>query len=450
MIRETRTFLLTIALPALFVAAGGAKLLLYMWDGLWKEEQTELDLRAQLIADAIEDRSRDADFDGREPPPHDDPPSRFRDHTPPPHDDPPPRFRKHEPPPHRPGHRRTSEKRHKLIAICEEVRTNKSWVAGCAAFEVAGRHGERIYATPDWPASPNLVGECHLGPPAGDGTLRVARADGGGAMRSRTVAIAAVGAVIVLLLVATLVAGGVFFLKSIRREQRESRKKTDFIDNVSHELRTPLAGIRLNAELLVENRIRDEERRRGALESILTESDRLERMVSELLDYSRLEKGTRRYSMETFNLAEFASGAAEAEGVASISGGRAHISVKGPGALVTADKDALRQIGVNLVTNAVKYSEDEIVVEVEGNEVRFMDRGRGIPPGCEERIFERFYRVDDSLTRRVNGCGLGLSIARALARGMGGEITYAHRPGGGSIFTLTLALADKHDGGADK
>jgi signal transduction histidine kinase len=269
-------------------------------------------------------------------------------------------------------------------------------------------------------------------------------------MRSRTVAIAAVGAVIVLLLVATLVAGGVFFLKSIRREQRESRKKTDFIDNVSHELRTPLAGIRLNAELLAENRIRDEERRRGALESILTESDRLERMVSELLDFGRLEKGTRRYSMEMFNLAEFASGVAEAEGVASISNGRARISVKGPGALVTADKDALRQIGVNLVTNAVKYSEDEIVVEVEGNEVRFMDRGRGIPPGCEERIFERFYRVDDSLTRRVNGSGLGLSIARALARGMGGEITYAHRPGGGSVFTLTLALADKHDGGADK
>ena len=92
--------------------------------------------------------------------------------------------------------------------------------------------------------------------------------------------------------------------------------------------------------------------------------------------------------METFDLAEFASGAAEAEGVASISGGRARISVKGAGALVAADKDALRQIGVNLVTNAVKYSDGEVVVEVEGNEVRFMDRGRGIPPGLEERVFE--------------------------------------------------------------
>ena len=173
-------------------------------------------------------------------------------------------------------------------------------------------------------------------------------------------------------------------------------------------------------------------------------------MVAELLDFSRLDKGTRRYSIETFDLAEFAAGTAEAEGVASISGGRAHISVKGTGAIVAADKDAIRQIGVNLVTNAVKYSAGEIDIEVERNEIRFMDRGCGVPPGSEERLFERFYRVDNSLTRRVNGSGLGLSIARARARGMGGDLKYAHRPGGGSIFTLSLAFANNGDGGAGK
>jgi signal transduction histidine kinase len=202
--------------------------------------------------------------------------------------------------------------------------------------------------------------------------------------------------------------------------------------------------------LLADGRIPEGERREGALKSILTESDRLSRMVSELLDFSRLEKGTRRYSIETFDLAEFASGPAEAQGVDSISRGRAHISVKGEGALVSADKDALRQIGINLVSNAVKYSEGPIDIEVEGNEIRFMDRGRGIPPECTERIFERFYRIDDSLTRRENGSGLGLSIAHALARGMGGDIRYAHRPCGGSVFTLTLALADNGNGETGK
>ena len=225
--------------------------------------------------------------------------------------------------------------------------------------------------------------------------------------------------------------------------------KTDFIDNVSHELNTPLAGIRLTAELLADGRIPEGERRQGALKSILTESDRLSRMVSELLDFSRLEKGTRRYSIETFNLAEFASGPAEAQGVDSISRGRAHIAVKGEGALVSADKDAIRQIGINLVGNAVKYSEGAIDIEIEGNEIRFMDRGSGIPPGCTERIFERFYRVDDSLTRREGGSGLGLPIARALARGMGGDVTYSLRPGGGSVFTLTLAPAERRKEGAD-
>ena len=335
-----------------------------------------------------------------------------------------------------------------IADACEDFRRKMSGLEGDIAFEVLDGHGERIFATSGWPDSPSVVGESHLGPPAGNGTLRVARVDGS-AMRNRAVAIAASGAVIVLLLVAALVSGGVLFIRTLRRERRESRMKTDFIDNVSHELNTPLAGIRLTAELLADGRIPEGERRQGALKSILTESDRLSRMVSELLDFSRLEKGTRRYSIETFDLAEFASGAAEVQGVASISNGRAHISVKGEGALVSADKDALRQIGVNLVTNAVKYSEGEIEVEVEGNEIRYLDRGPGVPPGSEERIFERFYRIDDSLTRRENGSGLGLPIARALARGMGGDVTYSPRLGGGSVFTLTLASAERRNEGTE-
>ena len=71
-----------------------------------------------------------------------------------------------------------------------------------------------------------------------------------------------------------------------------------------------------------------------------------------------------------------------------------------------------------------------------------MDRGPGVPDGDEERIFERFYRVDNSLTRTTSGSGLGLCISRALARGMGGDLTYSHRPGGGSVFTLTLKSAN--------
>ena len=100
--------------------------------------------------------------------------------------------------------------------------------------------------------------------------------------------------------------------------------------------------------------------------------------------------------------------------------------------------DNATEISTNLVTNAVKYSDGDIEIEVEGPETRFMDRGPGVPDGDEERIFERFYRVDNSLTRTTGGSGIGLCISRALARGMGGDLTYSHRPGGGSVFTLKL------------
>ena len=416
-------FLLAILLPAVIVAAGGVRLLVYMWESMWAEERRELEVRAYFIAGEIEDRIHDMEGDHH--------PHLLEDH-----------------PPRHPDDRLISEKCMVIEAVCEDVLKERSGLEGDVSFEVTDKHGERIFATSGWPDSPSVVGESHLGPPAGNGTLRVARVDGS-AMRNRAVAIAASGAVIVLLLVAALVSGGVLLVRTLRRERRESRMKTDFIDNVSHELNTPLAGIRLTAELLADGRIPEGERRQGALKSILTESDRLSRMVSELLDFSRLEKGTRRYSIETFNLAEFASGPAEAQGVDSISRGRAHIAVKGEGALVSADKDAIRQIGINLVGNAVKYSDGAIDIEVEGNEIRYMDRGRGIPPECTERIFERFYRIDDSLTRREGGSGLGLPIARALARGMGGDVTYSPRLGGGSVFTLTLASAERRNEGTE-
>jgi len=433
MTRELRTFLLAIALPAVFVAAGGARLLVYSWSRMACEEREALSVRAHVLAEALATLAHEEErLEGRLPPA---PPEGFDDGF--------PRGGQagRRPPPPRGEERLPPALAESLAELCQVVRRETASLVGGVAFAVRDREGAPLYATGDWPSPPGLVAECPLGPPLGGGTLAVARADGGKAMRTRTVAVVATGATLLFLLVAALVSGGLLFVRTLRRERQALRMKTDFVDNISHELRTPLAGIRLNAELLAEGRIPDAERRRGALASILTEADRLGRMVVELLDFSRLEKGTRRYALESFDLADFASSAAETEGVASISGGRARIAVKGPGARVSADRDALRQICVNLVTNAVKYSEGAIDIEVEGLAIRVMDRGPGVPPGCEARIFERFYRVDDSLARRENGSGLGLFIARALARGMGGDLVYAPRPGGGSVFTLTLAPA---------
>ena len=434
--REFKLFIFAIVLPTLFIAVGGAWLVSETWRRLWEDERKDLTIQAGLVADSImrrvreEDRAKRANnvpledplFGGRPPLPNRHPP--------------------------RPAHAREFRWRisaERLQEICGDYRKSLLTPA-VIAFEIRDNWGVRIYATGDYPSRPVTTGSCDLGPPLGDGILTAARIDGGAAVRKRAALLVSVGGCLVLLLVVTGVSAGLLLLQEVRRQRDDARRKTDFIDNISHELKTPLAGIRLNAELLAENRIPDEKRRRGALESILIEADRLGRMVSELLDFGRLEKGTFRYAIETFDLAAFASNASEIQSVAAISNGRARVSITGPGVTVSADKNAIRQIGVNLVTNAVKYTDGEIDIEVEGAEIRYMDRGQGVPPGCEERIFERFYRVDDLLTRKGGGSGLGLAIARARARGMGGDLTYAHRLGGGSVFTLSLACADSGNG----
>ena len=429
-IHELRLFFLAIGLPAVFVVAGGISLLCAGWRAIWTEEREMLQAQATLYVDNLLAHAGDAGLD--DGPPHGrhgPPPGRERSSHPP-------------RPANAPPHHWSGVALEKLPDLCETLCATHKKMQRHLAFEIRDEGGELLYATSDYPDPTGLTGECPLAPPLGEGVLRVARPDGGVAVRTRAIRLLAFGVCLLALLVCTLLTGGALLVRGLRRERRDARRKTDFIDNVSHELKTPLAGIRLNAELLAENRLADDAKRKSAVKAILMESDRLARMVDELLDFSRLEKGTRRYNLETFDLAEFAAQDAVIQAMTAISHGRARITVKGAQALVTADKDALRQISTNLVTNAVKYSDGDIEIEVEGPETRFMDRGPGVPDGDEERIFERFYRVDNSLTRTTGGSGIGLCIARFLARGMGGDLTYSHRPGGGSVFTLTLKSAN--------
>ena len=392
---------------------------------MWDDERKDLDAQAELISHAVMGRA----FDGKDP--QGFPlPRRF-----------PP------PPPGMPKRAWEQSVLESFASICDVYRKETA-ATGVAAFEVRDADGKLLYASSDFPSDTPAVGVCVLGPPFGDGELRTARTDNGAQMKIRSISIIALGGLLLLLVIGALLSGGAFFFRSLRRERLEARRKTDFIDNVSHELRTPLTGIRLNAELLAEGRVSDPERRGDIVDSIVFECDRLSRMIGELLDFSRLEKGRYRFNMEEFDLVEYSRSGFIGETLSGISGGKAKMRIVGGKVRVVADKSALHQIGVILVDNAVKYAGGSIEIEVDGCDVRFMDRGCGVPSGYEERIFERFYRVDDSLTRKENGSGLGLSIARALAQGMGGDLTYAHRPGGGSVFTLTLALAEKHDGGA--
>jgi signal transduction histidine kinase len=204
------------------------------------------------------------------------------------------------------------------------------------------------------------------------------------------------------------------------------------------------------AELLAEGRVNESEKRRSYLGIITAETARLTRLINNVLDFSRMERGEKKYKFERCDLRELVRETAETY--------RPHLETNGfkfecrlpEGPLtVNGDRDALAQVLVNLLSNAEKYSDShkEIALELARQEqplphveVKVLDRGLGVPKGSEEKIFEKFYRAHDSLSSGIQGSGLGLTLARQIARAHGGEITYEARPEGGSCFVLRLPV----------
>lgn len=255
---------------------------------------------------------------------------------------------------------------------------------------------------------------------------------------------------LVALLVAAIVIGGWLIVRDLQRELLLSRQKTDFVSNVSHELKTPLTSIRMFAELLADGRVKDNAKQQSYLQIISAESARLTRLINNVLDFARIERGEKKYEMRDMDLCQTVSNSVEALR-AQMEAAQFKVILELPDSPVSirGDADALSQVMVNLLSNAEKYSQDakEITVGLKiaahpfpHAEVQVMDRGLGVPKGCEEKIFEQFYRAHDSLSSGIQGSGLGLTLARQIARAHGGEITHAARAGGGSIFTLKLPI----------
>ena len=255
---------------------------------------------------------------------------------------------------------------------------------------------------------------------------------------------------LIALALAAILAGGYLVAADTRRQLDLARKKTDFVSNVSHELKTPLTSIRMFAELLADNRVSDLEKRSRYLRIIAGESERLTRLVNNVLDFARLEKKHKTYDMRPTDLIPLVDRVCESESVRLQEAGfRVGFSCELASCPVRCDADAIAQVLVNLLSNAEKYSDGskEVDVAVEAEKgppsfarISFLDRGVGVRPGLEEKIFEAFYRADDSLASGVQGSGLGLTLAHRIARDHGGDITCRRRSGGGSIFILSLPL----------
>lgn len=319
-----------------------------------------------------------------------------------------------------------------------------------ALIDGAGRILSQSSGTPLNPGDKPQV-SISLAPQLPHWQVAVFFAGGAGADASSRGLLVLSGLLLGIFIVAILSGGGLLTWQALRN-LKDARQKTSFVSNVSHELKTPLTSIMMYAELLLEDRVRERAKREHYLNVIVGESRRLTRLVNNVLDFSRLEQGRKTYNRRNLDIGQYL---AETIALHRVRLREAAMDVDlqaPPGQHYTMiDRDALDQVLLNLIDNAIKYAGEGrylgVHLDAAGGRhtIRVRDHGSGVPANFETHLFEKFQRADDSLTTSKPGSGLGLSIARQLIRDHGGDIYYEPVPGTGSCFVITLPVEDKPD-----
>ncbi|HUU38548.1 MAG TPA: ATP-binding protein [Candidatus Desulfaltia sp.] len=255
----------------------------------------------------------------------------------------------------------------------------------------------------------------------------------------------------ILILVIGFTGFGMYLLwRDVRRELALADMKSHFAASVSHELKTPLTAIRMFAEALAMGVQSQPEAQQEYLRTIISESERLSRLLNNVLDYSKIEQGTRTYRFEPLSLEDVIRAAAKAM-VFSIGQKGFSLQIEADKGLpqVQADKDALEQAVLNLLDNAVKYSgkNRELRLRLYRREksicIDVIDFGIGIADENKTRIFGKFFRAPGSENQRIPGTGLGLTIVSHIAEAHGGRVEVLSRPGEGSTFSIILPVEEE-------
>ena len=252
----------------------------------------------------------------------------------------------------------------------------------------------------------------------------------------------------IVLLAVTLALASLWF--NARAQIRLAQKKDDFISAVSHELRTPLTSIRMYSEMLEKNWVKSPDKIAEYYRSMRQEGERLSRLVENVLDFSRIQKGRKRYSFKLGNLNECIGEVVEMMTPYAAEHGFTIHTDLGELEQTTFDADAVTQIVVNLLDNAVKYArdaEDKTVTVRTRSQERFVlievqDHGPGVPHRHRKKIFEQFYRLGSEATRETTGTGLGLALVKKFAQAHNGFVEILTTQPTGVIFRVALAARD--------
>jgi two-component system phosphate regulon sensor histidine kinase PhoR len=249
------------------------------------------------------------------------------------------------------------------------------------------------------------------------------------------------------LLNVVLIAGIWVVYRTVRHETELAQLKSDFVSNVSHEIKTPLALIRMFGETLQMNRVKSEAKKQEYYDTIVQETERLTRLVNNILNFSRMEAGKKEYSFQPNDLNALVQGV--------LKNYNAHLEHEGFTVCMETDRQlpplnidsgAVSEAILNIIDNAVKYSRDKRYLRVSTGLERSSvyldveDHGIGIDPRQQKRIFEKFYRVSRGPTYQTRGTGLGLALVKHIMDAHHGTITLRSEEGKGSTFRLTFPI----------
>jgi signal transduction histidine kinase len=244
-----------------------------------------------------------------------------------------------------------------------------------------------------------------------------------------------------------VLAGGIALTyRNVTKEMALARLKSDFVSNVSHELRTPLSLIRLYAETLEMGRLTSPEKYQEYYRIIRKESERLTALINNILDFSRIEAGRKEYDFRETDLSELVHNTLDSYRYQLEQSGFQFEEKIDEVPSMRVDREAMARSLLNLVNNALKYSQDRKYIGVNlyrdngSVKLEVVDQGIGIPHQEQQKIFEKFYRVGDPLVHNTKGSGLGLSLVRHIVQAHGGEVAVDSAPGQGSKFTIVLPV----------
>jgi signal transduction histidine kinase len=253
-----------------------------------------------------------------------------------------------------------------------------------------------------------------------------------------------------ILLAGILIFGLTLTIRIVTHEFELGKMKSDFVSTVSHEFKSPLTSIRQLAEMLQTGRVPSDERRQRYYNVLLEQSERLSLLIDNILDFAKMEEGKKEFEFEMVDMGPLLE-----ELISTIQqqvrheGFTLQAEIDKDLPSIQVDRSAITQAITNLIDNAIKYSGEAKKIYVRGFTedqhlvIAVQDFGVGIKTGEIDKVFERFYRGGDELTRTVKGSGLGLTLVKQIVQTHHGSVLVESKPGSGSTFSIKLPIQPK-------